>query len=143
MSKYYFIACCLIIGLSVSACSRTAPEEAIRQAMADMQAGAEARKASQVLESVADSFLGKQYMDKAQLRRFLIGLFLRHKKINVVLTKLDIQLNPQDPLWAKMQGTVLVTGSESTLPSEGRLLSFNGEWQSIDGQWLLVRLQWE
>jgi hypothetical protein len=124
-------------------CSKTPPEEAIhanikaaRQAIVDRNAG-------DAVEVLAEDFVGNDRWDKQELRRFLTGAFLRHKNINVVITRMDVEIDPGDPKSATMQGTAVATGARNILPQDGRIFKLDGEWRHTDGDWRLVRLKWE
>lgn len=129
--------------LAAAGCSRTSPEEAIRANIKAAQQAVEERDASDAVEHVAEHFLGNGRLTRQDLRRMLIGIFLRHQNINVVITRMDVNVNPHDPMSADMEGVVVATGAQNLLPQDGRIYKISGEWQDIDGEWMLVRLDWE
>lgn len=124
-------------------CSKSAPEEAIMANIKSMQQGLEERSLSQSLEFVAVNFVGSHGLDKAALQRILVGQFLRHQNITVLITRLEVTVHPSDPYSAKMEGVVAATGAERFLPQDGRVYKVRGDWQLLDDEWMLVRLEWE
>ena len=60
-----------------AACSRAAPEEALRARIAEMEAAAEARDAAALDDPVADDFVGPGGMDRDGLRRAWIARMKR------------------------------------------------------------------
>lgn len=127
----------------LGACSKTAPEQAILEQIETLQQAVEDRSAGRVIEGLSDQFRGNAQLDKREMHRMLVGLFLRHKEINMVITKMDITVNPDDPLSATMQGAAIVTGAQHLIPDDGRVYSVAGHWQKLDGDWLLVSLTWD
>ncbi|MBN1378388.1 MAG: hypothetical protein JXA04_04055 [Gammaproteobacteria bacterium] len=127
----------------VSACSKTAPEEAILANIQSMQEAAENKKPRAAVEYLSENFSGNRGIDKTSLRRIMAGIFLQHKNIHVVITRMDIEVNPQDPFSAQMDGVVILTGAENIFPQDGRVYQVTGEWQYQDDEWMLVRAQWK
>lgn len=148
-AKPPIIAClqALVIGplmLSVLSCSsNTGPEEAIRANIKVIAKAVEDKDTGEVLDFVTEQFLGNGRLDKRELKGVLLAYYLRHKKINVVVTRMDIEVSPYDPYSAKMKGSVVLTGTDRLLPEDGRLVSVSGEWQKYGDDWLLARLDWQ
>lgn len=133
----------LLFICALGGCSETAPEQAIRQQIEALQEAVEERSAGRVIDGLSEQFLGNAQLDKRAMHRLLVGLFLRHKEINLLITKMDISVNPDDPLSAAMHGAAIVTGAQHLIPEDGRVYSVAGHWQKLDGDWLLVSLTWE
>ena len=108
-----------------------------------MQQGLEERKASKAIEFLAEEFAGNHGLDKITLRKVLIGQFVQHQNITVVITRMDITVPEHDPYQATMEGVVVATGAKRILPQDGRIYKVKGDWRYIDKEWLLVNLQWE
>jgi hypothetical protein len=103
----------------------------------------EERKISKATEYIAEGFVGNSGLDKNTITRVLLGQFLRHKNITVVITRSEVTVNPNDPYTATLQGVVAAAGAENLLPQDGRIYSINSEWQLIDDEWMLIRMQWK
>lgn len=145
MKKLLFLT--LLTSLIIS-CSRTEPEQEIRDNIAVIQQALTEKDAGDIKSLIAEHFVGvsnegTETWDRQQLYRFLVANFLQHNSVAARPTRLDITLDSNDPFSASMSGTVLITGSNRWIPEEGRLLSFNGHWQRIDGQWQVSRLEWQ
>jgi hypothetical protein len=108
-----------------------------------MQQAAEDRKSGEAVEFLADHFTGNNGISKTELRRIMMGLFLRHQNVNVSISRMDIKVNPQDPYSARMESVVILTGAQSILPQDASIYTITGEWHYLDGEWLLVRAEWE
>ena len=144
--KILITACYLVLPLLfslVSACSKTPAEETILANIHSMQQAAEDKKPRAAVEYLADGFAGNQGVDKMTLRRIMVGLFLRHQNVHVTIPRMDINVNPQDQYSASMEGVVILAGAENILPQDGRMYKVSGDWQYIDGEWMLVRARWE
>jgi hypothetical protein len=127
----------------LAGCGGEGPEAEIRANIASMQQAVEAREPGAVVEHLADHFAGGNGLDKQGLRRILMAQFLQHKKINVAITHLDITVNEYNPVIARMEAVVAVTGAQNLLPQDGDLINVSGDWELHDGEWLLVSAQWE
>ena len=143
LNKHFFGCCAVCVILFLLSCSKSVPEEAILANIESMQQGLEERKASKSIEFMAESFVGSHGLDKKTLRKVLIGQFLRHKNITVVITRMDIEVNPNDPSSATMEGVVVATGADRYLPKDGHIYKVRGDWQQQDDEWVLLRLSWE
>jgi hypothetical protein len=129
--------------LLLASCGTSDPEAAIRANIASMQEAVEAREAGAAVRYLAEHFTGSYATGKQDLWRLLAGLFLQHQHINVVITRLDIAVNGYNPVTARMEAVVIVTGAEGLLPQNGELINITGNWELHEGEWLLVSAQWE
>ena len=141
--KKYSLLVSLLIALTASGCSRTPAEEAILENIKSMQRAAEDKKSRKAVECIDDAFLGNRGIDKMSLRRIMAGAFIRHKNITIAITRMEVNVNQQDPFSATMNGVVVLSGAENILPQDGRIYKVSGDWQYKDGEWLLVRANWE
>lgn len=133
----------LLILLIAFGCSKTPPEEAIRANIKAAQQAVEDRDAGDAVEHLAEDFMGNGRWTKRELRRYLTAVFLRHKNIHVMITRLDVEVASGDPNFATMNAVAVATGARNILPQDGRIYKLDGEWRNLDGDWLLVRLNWE
>ena len=127
----------------LNACTPTAPEQAIRDAIARIEAGIENKDAGDVIAELTENFDGNGYIDRKGVHRLLIGQFLRHQNIAVLLSNVDIEISEPDQQRARMTATVVTTGAVGLIPDDGRLWRLEGQWEVIDGDWLLTRMNWE
>ncbi|HEX5055671.1 MAG TPA: hypothetical protein VFX02_04150 [Gammaproteobacteria bacterium] len=133
----------LCVLLLLASCGTSDPEAAIRANIAYMQEAVEAREAGAAVGYLAEHFTGSFGTDKRDLRRLLAAQFLQHKHVTVTITRLDISVNEYNPVTARMEAVVIVTGAEGLLPRNGELIDVTGDWELHDGEWLLVSAQWE
>jgi hypothetical protein len=129
--------------LLLAGCGGKGPEAEIRANIASMQQAVEAKESGAAVEYLAEHFTGSHGLDKQGLRRILMAHFLRHKNINVAITRLDITVNEYNPVSARMEAVVAVTGAEGLLPRAGDLINVGGDWELHEGEWLLVSAEWE
>lgn len=137
-----FIFCLLILPI-LSCTTKTGPQEAILANIKAIQQAVEDKDTGEVLDFVTEQFLGNGRVDKQGLRGLMLAYYLRHKKINVVVTRMDIEVSEYDPYSAKMLGSVVLTGTDHLLPEDGRMVNVSGEWQKYGDDWLLARLDWQ
>jgi hypothetical protein len=136
-------ACFIYIFLALAGCGGEGPEAEIRANIASMQQAVEAKESGAAVEYLAEHFTGSHGLDKQGLRRILLGIFLQHKNINVAITRLDITVDEYNPVNARMEAVVAVTGAQNLLPQDGDLISVSGDWELHEGEWLLVNAHWE
>lgn len=129
--------------LLLASCGTSDPETAIRANIAATQKAVEAKESGKAVRYLADDFSGTAGIDKRGVQRILLAQFIQHKNINVAITRLDITVNEHNPVTARMEAVVIVTGAEDLLPQNGELLNVTGDWELHDGEWLLVSAQWE
>ena len=138
------LAALICVATLLQGCNDDAgPEAIIRAKIESAQHAVEEKDASEVVESLVDEFSANNNMDKQSLRRLLALLFLQHKNINVVITRLDISINEYDPSTAHMEAVVLATGAQNILPQNGRLFTISGDWIKKDDEWLLSWASWK
>lgn len=131
------------IAIMLAACGKTPPEEAILANIKASQKAVENRDAGDAVKYLTDNFSGNRGMDKQELRRLLAVIFLQHKNINVVITRMDIKVNEYDPSTATMEGVVVATGADRLLPSDGRIFKVNGDWILQNDEWRLSKISWQ
>ncbi|SBV52073.1 hypothetical protein XBLMG947_2863 [Xanthomonas bromi] len=100
----------------LAGCARPAPEQRLRQTVAQMQAAIEAHDVGKAMQPVAADFVGEQGLDAAGLRRLL--QLLGSGKIGVTLGPMDVRLQGTT---ATASFTALLTGGDGRcLPASRR-----------------------
>jgi hypothetical protein len=123
----------LLAATLLTACSSSSSDEdRVRSVIDSVEAAAEARDASDVLEHVADNYADSRGMDKAELRDSLRGYFLMHPKLELLVTIESLEF-PVDGL---AQAVVTVAAVEFTDPDLQRL---KVEFRRSGGDWRVVR----
>jgi hypothetical protein len=123
----------LIAAITLFACAnQTSDESQVRAVIESIEAAAEARDASDVLAHVADDYADSNGFDKTELRNFLLGYFLAHPKLELVVSVESLDF-PVDGL---AQAVVTATTVELANPD---LQQFKLEFRRADGQWRLQR----
>ena len=127
--------------LALSACSRPAPEQALRETVAQMQEAVEARDAGALHDQLADDFIGPEGMDRDDARRLAQVMFLRNRDIGVTLGPLDVALQGSD---ATVRFSVALTGgSGSMLPDSAQVYDVTTGWRMRGEEWELVSVDWK
>ena len=137
---YLLVALCLLI-VAVNGCSRTPPEQAIRQQLAALQSAIDARDAGAVQDLLADEFIGNGGMDRRVARQMAVAVFLRHRDVGARLGPVTVEIRSETEAIAKFN--VLATGSNGgLLPTNGQVFEFETGWRLIDGEWRLLNARW-
>lgn len=135
---------CAVLGVLalVSACTRAAPEQALRDAVADMQGHIEARDATALHTLLDEDFAGPDGMDRRDARRLATVLMLRHRVIGVTSGPLDVQLQGEGR--ATVRVTMAVTGGTGTLlPDSARSYRVESAWRRRGDDWRLLSVRWD
>ena len=123
----------LILSTALAACgAKSSDEDEVRALIDAVETAAEARDASEVLEHVSDDYSDSAGYDKSGLRSFLLGYFLAHPKLELIVTIESLQF-PVDGL---AQAVVSVAAVELGDPGMRRL---KVELRRVGGDWLVVR----
>ena len=126
--------------LALSACSRPAPEQALRDTIAQMQSAIEARDASALDEHIAEDFIGPEGMDRKDARRLAQVVFLRNRDIGATLGPLQMRVEGEH---ATVRFSVALTGGSGTLlPDSAQVYEVSTGWRMRGEEWELVSADW-
>jgi hypothetical protein len=137
------IAFALVLGLSH--CAGTTPEQRLRQDLASLQAGIQARDAGAIKHLLADDFIGPGGMDRTAAARLAQLTFLQHRDIGASIGPLQVQFFPsaQAPDHASVRFTAVLTGgSGALLPDEAQVYQVRTGWRREGDAWLLTSATW-
>lgn len=129
----------LVLGL-LSGCSRTAPEQALRNTIATLQSSIEQRDGSALQKLLADDFIGPDGLDRDGARRTAQLMFLRYPDVGVSLGPLEVDLKEE---YATVRFSAVLTGGAGVLPASGQLYDVETGWRLVDGEWRLVNANWK
>ena len=130
-----------LIALALAACARQAPEQRLRQAVAQMQEAVEQGRPKAFMAHVATDFIGNDALDRDGLDRLLRGQLLLNARVGVRSGPLAVAMGPGDT--ATVRFTVLLTGGDGGfLPERGQLQQVVSHWRQDDGQWRLYNAVW-
>lgn len=132
-----FCACVL----TLASCSRPVPEQALRDAITQMQSAVEARDAAALDEHVADDFIGPEGMDRKGARRLAQMVFLRNRDIGATLGPLQVSL--QDEHATVRFSVALTGGSGALLPDSAQVYEVSTGWRMRGDEWELVSADWK
>lgn len=127
--------------LALQACSAPATEDALREAIAGMQAAAEQRDAAALAGSLSEDFVGPEGMDRDQFRRMAAVIWLREREVGVSLGPLDVAM--VGPEGARVEFTAATRGGEGWLPDRAQVYRVKTGWRLEGGEWKLLTATWE
>ena len=126
--------------LLLPACSHAPPEQALREAIAKMQAAGEARDMDALFEPIAEDFAGAQGMDRKEFRRYMTLMAMRQKSVGVTLGPVEVKLYG-DRATAKF--TAAITGGPGFLPSQAQIYDIETGWRLEGNDWKLIAAHWK
>lgn len=135
-----FAACIAVLLALAAGCSRTPPEQALRDAIQAMQGAAEARDSDALVEAFSEDFVGPDGMDRDQFRRYLAVLWLRNREVGVNLGPLEVELIGER---ATVGFTAAATGGEGWMPDRAQVYRVSTGWRIEGGEWRLISARWE
>ncbi|OHE85512.1 MAG: hypothetical protein A2579_03825 [Lysobacterales bacterium RIFOXYD1_FULL_69_11] len=136
-----WLARALLLGtLLLGACTRTPPEQRLREAMAGMQAAIEQRDAAALADHLAEDFVGPEGMDRDGARRMALVMLRRHRSVGVTLGPPDIELQDGH---ATVRFSAVLTGGSGVLPESARVQDVTTGWRDEGGTWRLTSADWE
>ena len=122
-----------LAAILLAACgAKSSEEEQVRALISAIETAAEARDTSDVLEHVADNYVDSNGFDKSQLRNFLLGYFLAHPRVEVLVNIESVEF-PVDGL---AQAVISLATVELTDPDMQRL---KVEFRRSGSAWQVVR----
>ena len=132
----------IVMGLAMlQACQPAgSPEALIEAQIKRIQAGIENKSPDDVLDPIHDEFGTAKGQDKKWLKRTMAFYMIRHEKITIVISGLDITLNSQDS--ARATFNVVSAGGESLIPQQAGLYKMDTDWRLENGDWQLVYAAW-
>jgi hypothetical protein len=126
--------------LALAACARTPPEQAVREAVAAVEAAIETGEPRRLHGWLAEDFVGPGGMDRAGARQLAQASLLRYRELSVVLGPVEVTV---DGTHAQASFTAAVTGgSGRVLPDAGRIYDVRTGWRLEDGEWRLLSAEW-
>lgn len=122
-------------------CSRTPPEQALRDTIAAMEDAAEARDSGALVEHFAEDFAGPDGMDRERFRRYLAVVWLRNREVGVTLGPLKLELVGSDR--ARVDFTAAARGGAGWLPERAEVYQVSTGWRLEGEDWKLISVDWE
>ena len=140
--RRFATATALVLCAMLGSCSRSDPEQAVRDRIASVQEAVDARDAGQIEAFLADDFIGNDGMDRRAIRQLAAGVFLRHRDVSARIGPVDVELRGEDEAVARFT-VAAAGGSGGLLPEQGQLYQVETGWRRVDGEWMLLNASWK
>ena len=115
---------------ALAACgARSSDEQRVRELITSVEAAAEKRDASDVLEFVADDYEDANGFDRIQLQNFLRGYFLARPKIELLVSVEQLEFPADGLAQAEVAVTSLSFGSTDRARLKVEFRRRGGKWQ--------------
>ena len=100
----------------------------------------EQREPAAFLDSISDDFARESgAFGKQDVKRLLVGAYLRNEKISVNAVVTDVRIDG-DRARAKVR--VVATGGAGLLPERGQGWDFDSVWRRENGRWKVYNAEW-
>ena len=100
----------------------------------------EQREPAAFLDSISDDFARESgAFGKQDVKRLLVGAYLRNEKISVSAVVTDVRIDG-DRARAKVR--VVATGGAGLLPERGQRWDFDSVWRRENGRWKVYNAEW-
>ena len=117
-------------------------EQQIIATLRNMENAAEQGAHFEFMGYLADTFSGQQdTMNRREFHRFMIFQINKNRRLQAHFLPISVQEAGIDMANAQFQ--ILVTGGGGLLPERGQLFAVKTFWQRIDGDWMLIRADWQ
>jgi hypothetical protein len=126
--------------LCLSACSKPAPEQALRETIQQLEQAAIAKDGSAFFEYFADDFSGSGGLDRDNFRRYVQLIWLQNKDIGVQMGPLDVKLMEDR---ATVNFTVALSGGQGLIPDQGQIYQVQTGWRLEGDEWRLISATWK
>tara|TARA_B100000676_G_scaffold262695_1_gene273941 strand:+ start:592 stop:1059 length:468 start_codon:yes stop_codon:yes gene_type:complete len=128
--------------LLIAGCSKTPPEQAILKALENLETAIEAGDTSTVMDALTDPAeiqRGGHALQRNEVRRLLMGTFLRYPKRQLAITQVDIEVDPVTQRHARVTFTAFAWGGQSVMPDNADSYQMVSDWRE-DGEWKIEGL---
>ncbi len=102
----------------------------------------EAEKRRALLEFFSDNVIVQKQLGKRDVGAMAFRYFYAHDNIRLFVRFININID-EDKLNAEVSAKVLLTSGEKRLPNRARLYAVEGNWQKLQGDWVIARLDWQ
>lgn len=137
-----------LLTLLIAACARDAPEQQIRDAMAQMQKAVEAGSVRQIDRYLALAYRDKVHSDRRSALASLFAYLRRYRSINLFLRVQSLVVSAdatraETHLFVAMAGVPLES-VETLIALRADLYRFEVTWElSADAEWQVVEANWQ
>ena len=132
----------IALQLLIAGCTKTPPEQAILDALEKLETAIEAGDTGTVMDALTDPAeiqRGGHILQRDELRRLVMGTFLRYPKRQLALTQINIELDPVTQRHARVTFTAFAWGGQSVMPDNADSYRVVSDWRE-DGEWKIEGL---
>ena len=139
-AKRLFASLLLMLCLGLMACSKPAPEQALRDSIQQLEQSAIAKDGGVFFKYFAEDFSGSDGLDRDSFRRYVQLIWLQHKDIGVQMGPLDVKLIEDR---ATVNFTVALSGGQGLIPDQGQIYQVQTGWRLEGDEWQLISATWK
>lgn len=126
--------------LLAAACSRPAPEQALRQAVDGLGQAIRGLDAPAVHGYLAGDFIGPDGMDRDEARRIVALYRMRYRSVRLAVGPLEVEMREPHATVRFLLG--LGGRADGLLPESASLYRVETGWRLEDGEWRITSARW-
>jgi hypothetical protein len=131
----------MVVAWLLAGCTRTPPEQRLREQMAAMQQALEQRQPGAFMDGVAEEFGGNGGMDRAALQQMVRGQALVNANIGLTLGPAEVEVRGDR---ATVRFSAVATGGSGRfVPDRAQAWDVTSGWRDQDGHWRLYYAEWK
>lgn len=138
-----FLALFTLPAMLLGGCGADDPTRALQHTASELQDALEDKRVGAVMELLHPSFQAAGQFDRAWAQQTMRGLFLRHRKVRILVLRDSHRLDSSYHDRAHSEAQISISGAAGLIPDSARLYNVRLEWWQRDGDWKLARLDWE
>lgn len=132
----------LILLALLAGCSRTTPEQQLRNRFDALQGAVEQRNPADAMAIIAEDFSGPQGMDRAALHNLLRAQLLARDSIGVTTGPLEVVMQT-DTAMIRFDALLTGGGRGRWLPDSAQSYRVTTGWRRVDSEWQLYHADWQ
>ena len=128
------------LAIAIGGCSRTPPEQRLREQLSNMQAALEQHQAGRFMDGVAEDFGGNEGMDRAALQQVVRTQVLVNTSIGMTLGPAEVDMQGDR---ATVRFSAMATGGSGRfIPDRAQAWEVTSGWRDENGEWRLYYAEW-
>ena len=130
--------------VALTGCSKPVdPLTSLEAAVQALQDNLEAKKTSDVVDTLDAQFRAQLELDRDWAKRTMALMFLRHANIKIVALTRSSRIDPVVPQTGYTDAQVVLSGAQNVMPDAAAPYEVRLQWNWDGKKWMLRTLEWK